>query len=96
MNAGRARPRGVQKCPKGGEAPARDLSTAKRDASRPPRLRYLRAHAVVFALIGLLAFVALPPALVAPAGEIEVVATGAASLLGCVLVAVICYESLRR
>lgn len=96
MNARRARPHGVQKCPKGGLAPARDLSTAERDTSRARRLRYLRAHAVALALIALLIFVALPPALVAPAGGIEVVATGAVSLLGCVLVGVICYESLRR
>jgi len=42
------------------------------------------------------ALIALPPAVLVPSGEIELVATGAATLLACVLVALICYESLRR
>jgi hypothetical protein len=44
----------------------------------------------------MLALIALPPVLVTPSGEVELVATGVLTLFACVLVAVICYESLRR
>lgn len=61
-----------------------------------PRLRYAREHAVALALIGLLLLVALPPVLVRPSGELELIATGVLTVLACVLVACICGESRRR
>ncbi len=61
-----------------------------------PRLRYAREHAAALALIGLLLLVALPPVLVRPSGEVELIATGVLTLLACVLVVFICGESRRR
>jgi len=96
MSSRRARPCEVRGCPTGGRSPSRKLGAAGQHKPRPPGLRYLREHGVALALIGLLALIALPPAVLVPSGEIELVATGAATLLACVLVALICYESLRR
>jgi hypothetical protein len=94
MNARRPGPRVVRTCPKSG-ARVRKVSAAGRSPARPPRLRYLREHTVAF-VIGMLALIVLAPALVTPSGEVELIATGGMTLLACVLVAVICYESLRR
>jgi hypothetical protein len=59
-------------------------------------VRFLREHAVALSLIGLLALVVLPPTLVSPSGIPEAIATGVLTLFACVLVAAICYQSLRR
>ena len=48
---------------------------------------------MALALIGM---IALPPVLVTPSGEVELIATGAVTLLACVLVAAICCESRRH
>ena len=96
MSARRARLRDPQTCPKSGPPPARQVRAAERDTARPRRLRYLREHAMALALAGLLALVAVPPALVGPSGEGEVIATGALTVLACVLIAYICYVTLRR
>jgi len=96
MSARRARLRDAQMCPKSGPPPAREVGAAERDTARPLRLRFLREHAMALALAGLLALVALPPALVPPSGEGELIATGALTLLACVLIAYICYVNLRR
>lgn len=96
MNARRACEGDERTCPKGGQPPIQELTAAEQGTSRPPRLRFLRAHAVALALVGLLAFVFLPPALVAPSGGLELVATLIVTLLACALVCAICYESLRR
>ncbi|MFZ1155402.1 MAG: hypothetical protein WAN93_10905 [Solirubrobacteraceae bacterium] len=63
---------------------------------RPRWLCYLRDHAVALAVIGMVVLIALPPVLITPSGALQLLATGAVTLLGCVLVALICYESLRR
>ncbi len=51
---------------------------------------------MALALIGMLALIALPPVLVTPSGEVELIATGAVTLLACVLVAAICCECRRH
>jgi hypothetical protein len=94
MSAHRPRPHDPRACPKSGPA-ASKLSAAGRSPSRPLRLRHLREHTVAL-VIAMLALIALPPVLVTPSGEVELVATGVLTLFACVLVAVICYESLRR
>jgi hypothetical protein len=77
MSVHRARPCDVRACPKS-RVPVMSRACAA-GLGRPcrPRLRYLREHAVVLALIRLLALIALPPALVTPSGEVELIATGA-------------------
>jgi len=95
MSSRRARPREVHNCPKGGQSSGRKISAASQSRRRP-RLPYLREHGVALALIGLLALIALPPAVLTPSGEVELIATGALTLLACGLVAFICYETLRR
>ena len=81
------------------EPTARGATAARqrpaRTAPHLPWLRFLREHAVALSLIGLLVLVALPPALVNPSGALQLIATGALTIFACVLVAVICYESLR-
>jgi hypothetical protein len=96
MSSRSVRPREVRRCPTGGRSPSRKLAAAGQRKPRPPWLRYLREHGVALAVIGLVALIALPPAVLAPSGEIELVATGAATLLACALVGLICHESLRR
>jgi hypothetical protein len=54
----------------------------------------MRKHAVAIVL-AMLALIALAPALVTPADDLELIATGALTLFGCVLVAAI-YGSLHR
>jgi hypothetical protein len=83
--------------------PSKNAARAERNAYRRAKsarrlrwLRYLREHAVALSLIGLVALVALPPVLVSPSGALQAVATGVLTLFACVLVAAICYESLRR
>ena len=73
-----------------------DNNVPVRTAPRFRWLCFLREHAVALSLIGLFALVALPPALVSPSGALQVIATGALTIFACVLVAAICYESLRR
>lgn len=96
MSSRGGRPRELGRCPTGGCSPSRKLRAAGQRKPPPPWLHYLREHGAALALIGLVALIALPPAVLAPSGETELVATGAATLLACVLVALICYESLRR
>jgi hypothetical protein len=90
-------------CPHDARVPSKPAVRAERNTNRPARtaprfpwLRFLREHAVALSLIGLFALVALPPALVSPSGALQVIATGALTIFACVLVAAICYESLRR
>jgi hypothetical protein len=95
MSVRRSCPHDLRACPKSRVPPTRKARAATQSTSRPPRLR-LRGRAMALALIGMLALIALPPVLVTPSGEVELIATGAVTLLACVLVAAICYESLRR
>ena len=95
MRPDRAHLRDSTRCPQSVAAPARALNAPLR-LRHLRRLRYLREHAVALAVIGMVVLIALPPALIIPSGTLQLVATSAATLLGCVLVAVICYESLRR
>lgn len=76
-------------------APPKTRPARERDRPHPPRLRHLREHATTFALIGVIALVALPPLLVRPSNEAEVIATVALTALTC-LVALICWVGLRR
>lgn len=92
MRPDRAHLRDPTRCPQNAAPAARGLKAPR----RPRRLRYLREHAVPLAVIGMVVLIALPPALITPSGGLQLVATGAVTLLGCVLIAVICYESLRR
>src|SRR5271167_2314612 len=62
--------------------------------SRQPVARYLREHAVALSLIGMLAIIAIPPTVATSSGP-ELIATGALTLVAGVLVALICFESLR-
>jgi hypothetical protein len=94
MTARRSCPGDVRACPESG-VPATKKVRAAGQSSPAPRPR-LRARAMALALIAMLALIVLPPALVTPSGGVQLVATGAVTLLACVLVAVICYESLRR
>ncbi len=92
MRPDRAHLRDRTRCPQSVAPTARALNAP----CRPRWLRYLCEHAVALAVIGMVVLIALPPALITPSGALEILATGAVTLLGCVLVAVICYESLRR
>lgn len=90
-------------CPHDARVPSKRAVHVELNTNRPARiaprlalLRFLREHAVALSLIGLLVLVALPPALVNPSGTLQVIATGAVTIVACVLVAAICYESLRR
>lgn len=94
MSAHRALPRRNRTCP-GAQVPSRKR-TPGANTWHPPQLRCLREHAVGLTLVGLLVLITLPPVLATPSGKVELVATGALSLLGCVLVALICHEIQRR
>lgn len=90
-------------CPHDPQPPSKPSVRAKRNTNRPARIaprfawvRFLREHAVALSLIGLLVLVALPPALVSPSGALQAIASGVLTTFACVLVAAICYESLRR
>jgi hypothetical protein len=74
----------------------RNTNVPVRTAPRFPWLRFLREHAVALSLIGLFALVVLPLVIVSPSGSLQVIAAGALTIFACVLVAAICYESLRR
>jgi peptidoglycan/LPS O-acetylase OafA/YrhL len=91
MRPNRAHLRDMRRCPQN-VAPA---ARAVKASPRARRVRYLREHAVALAVVGI-ALIALPPVLITPSGGLQLVATGAVTLIGCVLVAAICYESLRR
>ena len=94
MSARRPCPGDVRVCSERG-LPATKKVRATGQSSPAPRLR-LRRWAMALALIAMLALIFLPPALITPSGGVQLVAAGVLTLLGCVLVAVICYESRRR
>lgn len=95
MSAHRPLPRGTRTCPPGG-ARLPEIRSEERNTARDPGPRRERVRVMALALTGLLTFIALPPALVLPSGAVELVATGVLTLLGCVLVALICHEIARR
>jgi hypothetical protein len=95
MSARGSCPHDLRARPKSRVPPTRKTRAAGQGASRPSRPR-LRGRALALALIGMLALIALPPVLVTPSGEVELIATGALTLFACVLVAIICYEIRRR
>lgn len=90
-------------CPHDARVSSERAMRVERNTNRPARIaprfawvRFLREHAVAVSLIGLFALVVLPLAIVSPSGALQAIATGVVTVFACVLVAAICYESLRR
>jgi hypothetical protein len=93
MSARRPRSYDVRTCSKS-LASGRKLGVVRQSPARRSRLHHMREHAVALVL-AMLALIALAPALVTPSDDFELIATGALTLIACVLVAVI-YGSLSR